>query len=74
MIDFESRLSLKISNYTPLKRFMSQMNPKKVNTKLHSQINYHKLLVTPFKIKVFTFKENPIAPPPVYAPVYNLTC
>ena len=29
---------------------MSKMNPKKFSTILHSQLNYHTLPVTPFKL------------------------
>ena len=48
MDDFESRLCAQTYQLYIIKTFyMSQMNPKKISTILHSQFNYHTLPVTP---------------------------
>ena len=50
MDDFKRRLCAQTSNYTSFKHFFkSQINPKIFSAILHSQFNYHTLLVTPFK-------------------------
>ena len=42
--------ALYLSNYTLLKRFIClESILKNISTKLHSQLNYHTLPVTPFK-------------------------
>ena len=53
--------ALKLSNYTSLKRYMSQMNPKKIfyNT-MNTQFNHYTLPATPFKALVLKlYLQNP---------------
>ena len=51
--DFERRLCAQTQYIYVVETFyISQMNPKKLSTKLHSQFNHHTLLVTPFKTSI----------------------
>ena len=58
MDDFKRRICAQTSNYTSLKRFFkSQINPKIFSAILHSQFNYHTLLVLPLKMFLYCWDK-----------------